>query len=401
MKIKKSEFYDKVLGCWMGKNIGGTLGTPDEWKRQLNNYSFYTHNIDGEPLPNDDLDLQIIWLKCLENNGINITARNLAECWLMFQIANYGEYGVAKANLRQGIMPPQSGILNNAKKHSCGAFIRSEIWACICPGRPDLAVKYAYEDAIVDHGDGEGTYAEFFTASAEAAAFVTDDIRKLIEIGLSYIPEDCGVAKAVRCVIDCYENKIPWQETRDVILEKFSGCVPDHLEFLCSERDREKGYDKGVLGYDVPSNIAIIVAGLLYGEGDFEKSLLITANMGEDTDCTAGFVGALYGIIMGAKNLPEKWVAPIGHNIKTMCCNLAHGAEYVPETVEELTERVIRQTMAVSSSKGGFNKEPTMDIFDEGETDLSDVEYEKLLFQNTELYKNREVMLNLTGPRHD
>ena len=65
MKLNKKTFYDKVLGCYIGKNIGGTLGAPDEWKRQINNYTFYTHDITGEPLPNDDLDLQFINLKAL------------------------------------------------------------------------------------------------------------------------------------------------------------------------------------------------------------------------------------------------------------------------------------------------------------------------------------------------
>ena len=32
----------KVLGCWLGKNIGGTLGAPFEWRRQVNDVSFYT-----------------------------------------------------------------------------------------------------------------------------------------------------------------------------------------------------------------------------------------------------------------------------------------------------------------------------------------------------------------------
>src|SRR3546814_18485135 len=62
------------------------------------------------------------------------------------------------------------GIVGNDWKHSCGAFIRSEIWACIAPGLPDVAVRYAIEDAIVDHGDGEGTWGEVFFAAAESAA---------------------------------------------------------------------------------------------------------------------------------------------------------------------------------------------------------------------------------------
>ncbi|WP_418478451.1 hypothetical protein [Eisenbergiella tayi] len=57
--MNKEEFRSKVYGCWMGKNIGGTLGMPMEWERCKNEITYYTHDLNGEPLPNDDLDIQI------------------------------------------------------------------------------------------------------------------------------------------------------------------------------------------------------------------------------------------------------------------------------------------------------------------------------------------------------
>jgi hypothetical protein len=65
----------------MGKNIGGTAGMPYEWKRQVNDISFYTHDMDGEPLPNDDLDIQLLWLIAMEDRGIRLSAQDLAEYW--------------------------------------------------------------------------------------------------------------------------------------------------------------------------------------------------------------------------------------------------------------------------------------------------------------------------------
>ena len=62
MNLNYDEYHKKVLGCWMGKNIGGTLGAPFEWRRQVNAVSFYTQDLGGEPLPNDDLDIQLLWL---------------------------------------------------------------------------------------------------------------------------------------------------------------------------------------------------------------------------------------------------------------------------------------------------------------------------------------------------
>lgn len=36
-----------------------------------------------------------------------------------------------------------------------------------------------------------------------------------------------------------------------------------------------------------PANVGYVILGLLYGEGDFKKSLLTAVNSGDDTDCTA------------------------------------------------------------------------------------------------------------------
>lgn len=397
MKLSEKTFYDKVLGCWMGKNIGGTLGTPVEWFRQLNDIHFYTHDLNGDPLPNDDLDLQLIWLKCVEDQGIKITARDLAEYWLDYQVANYSEYGIGKANLKAGIMPPMSGTWGNEYKDSCGAYIRSEIWACMCPGRPDLAVQYAYEDAIVDHGNGEGTYAALFSAAMESAAFVISDYKKLVEIGLSYIPKDCGVAKAIATAYDCYEKGMDWVECRDTILDLHGGRMM--YEDMCSERDYEKDLHRGKRGYDVPSNIAIIVAGILYGEDDFEKTICTIVNMGEDTDCTAGTFGAIYGIINGYSKIPKKWIDPIGHNIVTVCCNNAHSPKF-PKTVEELTERTIIQSKIVSLYYNGKDGKKTVDIFGDSD-DISDLDEKSLYFNPEHIFNDYEIMMSMNGPRYD
>ena len=84
MILNRDEYRSKVLGCWLGKNIGGTLGAPFEWRRQINDVSFYTQDLGGEPLPNDDLDIQLLWLIALEERGIDIDAHDLAEFWLLY-----------------------------------------------------------------------------------------------------------------------------------------------------------------------------------------------------------------------------------------------------------------------------------------------------------------------------
>jgi len=331
--LSRDDYRDKVLACWLGKNIGGTLGAPFEWKRQTNNVSFYTQDLGGEPLPNDDLDIQLIWLIAMEERGVEVDAKTLADYWCLYVAPHWAEYGTGKINMRSGLVPPLSGTMFNAYKHSCGSYIRCEIWACVAPGLPKLAAQLAYQDAILDHGDGEGTYASIFIASLESAAFVNSNLRELIDIGLSYIPKNCGVAGAVKTAIKAHDSGKTWKKAREEILRHHRGKL-----FAHDLADQKKGFSEGVQGYDVPSNIGLTVLGLLYGGNDFGKMICTTVNCGEDTDCTGATAGSIFGIMHGAKAIPKKWIDPIGHGIKTICLNLGD-IHALPKTVDELTDR--------------------------------------------------------------
>ena len=54
------------------------------------------------------------------------------------------------------------------------------------------------------HG-GNGIYGGIFVAVCISYAFIEHDIRKILEKGLSYIPEDCEYAYVVRKVMEFYE----------------------------------------------------------------------------------------------------------------------------------------------------------------------------------------------------
>lgn len=341
MKLTFKQYADKVNACWLGKNIGGTLGAPFECIRGVYDIDYYTHDISKGVLPNDDLDLQLVWLNAAEKYGRNVNAEILGEYWITYVTADWSEYGAGKNNMRFGIAPPVSGWYNNHNKDSCGCFIRSELWACLAPGQPDLAVKYAYEDAICDHAD-EGMYGELFCAAVQSAAFLESDMKTLINIGLSYIPEDCAVAKAVKGALSCYENGLDWKEARKHILN----LVPGSFGMLSGYKDQapESDVSVGALGFDAPSNIGLMIMGWVYGEGDFSKSICIAAGCCEDGDCTAGTLASILGIIGGTAVFDKKWTDPIGDEIKTISIDLTKNPEQciaVPKTVTELSRRVI------------------------------------------------------------
>ena len=319
IKLNRKEMENKILGCWIGKNIGGTIGYPYEGEKSIQDVKgFATEK--GNPLPNDDLDIQLIWLQAMCDVGPKaLTANTLADYWLSCVTPHWNEYGNARANLNTGLLPPLSGEVDNDEwKISNGAWIRSEIWACLAPGLPNVAAKYAIMDATIDHGLSDGTYAEIFTASLESLAFFETDIRALIEKSLTFIPKESRIAKSVRMVLEGYDKKLPWQEVREKLVKE--------------------SVDIG--WFQAPANVAYVVLGLMYGEGDFKKSMIHAVNCGDDTDCTAATCGSILGIMMGADKIPQDWQEYIGDSIVHVCINASY-KNPVPKTCTELTQKVL------------------------------------------------------------
>lgn len=321
IKLDFETYKDKVEACWIGKNIGGTMGGPYEHSRSILDVKGFTTDA-GEPLPNDDLDLQLVWLHALENVGpYNITSSTLGEFWLSFITPHWNEYGIAKANMKRGLIPPLAGDYDNSWCNSNGAWIRTEIWACVAPGIPALAAKYASEDAKVDHGAGEGTISSAFVAALQSSAFVISDLKSCIKIALEAIPAQSRTAQSIRLVQVYYDSGKSWVEARNAVLNQNS--------------------DIGTGWFEAPSNVAYSVIGLLYGEGDFKKSMLTAINCGDDTDCTAATVGATLGILYGTAGVPTDWREYIGDKIITISLSCGSVGKSFPNTCKQLSSRVV------------------------------------------------------------
>ncbi len=382
MILKLDTFKDKLAGCWVGKNIGGVLGEPFESMRGITEVEFYTQDLSDGPPPNDDLDLQIVWLAAVERYGRNVNASILADYWLSYIIPNWVEYGTAKANLRAGVNPPLSGVVDNTYKDSCGCYIRSEIWACLAPGHPEIAARYAYEDAIVDHA-GEGMYGEIFFAALQSAAFVESDARKLIDIGLSYIPEKSAVAQCIRKAVECCDGKVDFYEARKQIHNTAPGTFGiQNCKISEIRKEGNEGMEIGMPGFDAPENVGFTIAGWLYGEGDFGRSLCLANSCGEDTDCTCATLGATLGIIMGESEIPAKWKKPLDDKIATICIDKTSRGIWVPETASELADRILRNVP-------GFLGMELCDIFAPGGMEIVCCEDRKMYCEPDGQYLHR------------
>lgn len=316
MEIKYKDYFNKVHGGWLGKCIGGAAGAKQENNKSLMNYTI--ENVFPEVIPpNDDFDLQVLWLKeVLAKKGSNLSSSDLADAFAKYNLCLANEYSVAIKNIELGIEPPLSGIFNNDFfKNSMGCPIRSEIWGLICPGNPEAAVHYAEMDGMIDH-DMESICGEQFFAALESYAFFENDIVKLIQKGLEYIPQDTKLFKCVKFAMNEYFNGTSWIETREKMVSRFGSCDASYSII----------------------NIGITIIALLYGEGDFEKTLLTAVNSGYDTDCTAATACAILGLINGADSIPSILLDRIGNEIETGSIAIEHRKHRIIDLVKETCE---------------------------------------------------------------
>jgi ADP-ribosylglycohydrolase len=316
-----------MLGCWIGKAVGGTLGQSFEGQEGPLDATFY-RPVPTEMEPNDDLDLQVLWAVLMDQlDEVRVDRRVMEYGWLNHVEFPWNEYGVGIRNLRDGIASPLSGSHDNWYTCGEGAAIRTEIWACLAAGNPTLAAQYAREDACVDHA-GDGLNAALFLASVQSAAFVESDPSTLLDIGLAAIPAESRLAHAVVDTRAWVASGLPWRDVRTRILETYGS-----VDFT-----------------DVRQNTAFIVLGWLAGH-DFAERILICNNCGKDTDSSTASLGSILGILDPDSIGPE-WLAPIG---RTLVLSPEITGITPPATLDDFTELVLslRERLAGKPAQPG------------------------------------------------
>lgn len=289
LSLAYSDYQDRVHAGWLGKSIGGVIGARLENHKELKSFSIDELWPDTL-VPNDDLDLQVLWLEALQEKGLYLTSDDLARfwqdrCWYFFC-----EYGVFLNNYQRGIAPPLSGTWNNAYfQHSEGCPIRAEIWGYIAAGNPALAASLARLDGQLDHGE-VSIQAEQFLAAASAQSFFTRDLDTALAAGLSVIPAGSRLALAVPRVREIAARYPDTRQAWRVVIREFGSRNAN----------------------DAVANHALTLLALFAGRGDFKRTMQLCAEFGWDTDCTASTAGALLGSLGGTACLPADWLARLG-----------------------------------------------------------------------------------------
>ncbi|HSP87615.1 MAG TPA: ADP-ribosylglycohydrolase family protein, partial [Ignavibacteriaceae bacterium] len=331
IKISSDILSDKTLGGWNGRAAGCLLGKPiEKYSRSIikeiltaNNTYPLENYITAKGIPenlllkypwnkhsgkeslreniecmteDDDLNYTMLNLSVLENIGKDFTNEDIANAWLnnLPVLSVFTAERVAYINLLENKNIKEVPVFHNPYREWIGAMIRADVWGWVSPGNPLQAATLAYKDASLSHLRN-GIYGSMFLASAIALSFIYNSPEEILKEALNFIPEESKIFNAVNFGITCAKKYSSWENVLDEL---------------------QKKYVKYFWVHSI-NNTALISASLIFGKGDYEKSICCAVMGGWDTDSDAASVGSIIGTILGNNNLPGKWIKPLNNKIRS------------------------------------------------------------------------------------
>ncbi|MBQ4323779.1 MAG: ADP-ribosylglycohydrolase family protein [Clostridia bacterium] len=317
-------WYGRICGCLLGKPIEGIrLDVLIPLLKETGNYPLHRYLLKSDlseelygrykfnlrnrcfadtvscAPADDDTNYTVLYQLLIEKYGRDFTPANVAELWMRYQpkTAYCTAERVAFCNFVKGYCPPDSAVYQNPYREWIGAQIRGDYFGYIHPGNPEGAAEMAYRDACISHVKN-GIYGELFAAALLACAPVVSSAEELVEGAMGQIPNTSRLYEALASVLRCYREG----QSEDSCFEMIYGRYDDH-----------SGHD----WCHTISNAMIVAAALLYGNGDFARSVCIAVQAGFDTDCNGATVGSAVGMWKGVGAIPAEWLRPVNGRLKT------------------------------------------------------------------------------------
>jgi len=298
-----SVLEDKIKGGLAGQMVGVAYGAPTEFRAQG---TIYDKEITWAPgnvknsIGQDDLYVEMTFAEVMDRVGLDATTEQYGDAfrdskyWLAH--ANAG----ARRQLNYGIKAPMSGHPKyNVHANDIDFQIEADFIGLMTPGMPQQSIELCERvGRVMNYGDG--LYGGVFVCGMYSEGYFETDVRKVVDAGVACLPEGSGYRAIIEDVIAIH-GKQPddWKECWRQINEKW---------------DKNETCPDGALtpfNIDARLNGAYIVIGMLYGEGDFEKTMEISTRCGQDSDCNPASAAGVLGVMAGYKALDEKWVGGI------------------------------------------------------------------------------------------
>ncbi|MDX1285168.1 MAG: ADP-ribosylglycohydrolase family protein [Draconibacterium sp.] len=308
--LTKNELKDKIKGGWAGQVIGCTFGGPTEFRFKggmINDYMPIPWNdtlclwwYKNAPGLYDDVYMDLTFVDVFEKEGLDAPAKSHALAFANAEYQLWHANQAARYNILNGIMPPESGHwLYNPHADDIDFQIEADFAGLMAPGMVNTASEICDKIGhIMNYGDG--WYGGVYVAAMYSMAFVSDNIEQVVNEALKAIPAESEFYKCMADVIAWYhEYPDDWKRNWFEVEKKWSADV---------------GCPDGVFrdfNIDAKINAAYILIGLLYGEGDYSKTMEISTRCGQDSDCNPASAGGILGTMLGYSNIPEFWKKPV------------------------------------------------------------------------------------------
>lgn len=306
LTIEKDSLLDKIKGGWAGQTIGVTFGGPYEFKFKgtfIGDYQplvwqddFLKRYMIDWPGLYDDLYMDLTFVDVFEKYGLDAPVDSFANAFAQAGYMLWHANQAGRYNILNGIKAPQSGHwLNNPHADDIDYQIEADYAGLMSPGMPNVASAISDKIGhIMNYGDG--WYGGIFVGAMYSMAFISKDINYIVTEAIKTVPDRSEFYQCINDVIN-WHKKYPdnWQQTWFEAQKKWGNDVG------CSE---------GVFNpYDIDAKInsAYVVIGLLYGQGDYTKSLEISTRCGQDADCNPSTVGGILGTMHGYSHIPGYW----------------------------------------------------------------------------------------------
>jgi len=346
IKMSAEVLRDKIRGGLLGQLLGNLNGLEHEMQyiNEPGGVEEYTPALPEGARTDDDTDLEWVYIVAMQhNNTIMLPPHLIVQLWkerINKRIWCSNQY--ARQLMDIGFEPPLTGsIVFNpwADFNISGQFI-CESFGLLAPGMPQTAARIGlnYTRVTIDAEPAQTT--QLFT-SMIATAFITDEIDNILEAGLKAVDENCAIRQIVTDV--CQWHRLypsDWRTTRRLVKEKYS-------RYDGGMRDRN--------GYEL--NTASTIAALLYGEGDFVKTLMTAFNFGWDADNNAATAGTIIGVIKG-----YRWMMKQNWKIVDRYHNTTREDMPMDETISSFADRIIDLAEKVITEQGGQRQNINADI---------------------------------------
>jgi ADP-ribosylglycohydrolase len=244
----------------------------------------------------DDIDYTIIALHLLGKHGFDFGPADVGAAWLALipYAQTFTAERAAYRNLVCGLVPPSTATAYNPYREWIGAQIRGDMWGYVCPGDPRAAARLAFADASLSH-TANGIYGEMWVAALVAIAATTADPATALAASLNHVPPTSRLSEALRFVLDLHGRGVGAEDALDRIATQLG-----HYSWL-----------------HTINNAALVALALLWGGGDFGRTIGLAVEGGWDTDCDGATAGSVFGVMHGARALPRLWAEPLEDRVRS------------------------------------------------------------------------------------